>query len=173
MDEKLFYPLYKDFDKKFFRRLKFAVKNKYEFLGNDDEKSQFFTDLVVLQLIKDYRKHLEIVDKNLSINTSIERINEETKHINFDFDTSWVSFKHEQEIINLAKKMPVKKFVLDGTVQGFNEFVLRYLFSIWLVDWQGPLYAILKYIENKKTIELKELNKILKLWDFTKIFKEY
>lgn len=173
MNENLFYPLYKDFDKKFFRKLKEATKNKYEFIGDDREKEKFLKDLIVLQLIKNYRKHLQVIDEYLLRQTDLLEINKQTRNLDFEFDTTWVTFKVEQELVDLARGLKTTELTLIGNDENYDEFVLRYLLSIWLVDWQGPLYAILKYIENKKTIEIKELNKILKLWDFTEIFKDY
>ena len=43
--------------------------------------------------------------------------------------------------------------------------------SIWLVDWAGPCFAILKVTEDG-IFDLKKCNEILTLWDFTGIFSK-
>ena len=59
-----------------------------------------------------------------------------------------------------------------GTDEEFNEFALRYLISIWLIDWEGPLYVLLQ-LTKKGIVNLHELNDVLSMWDFTKIFDNY
>ena len=173
MDENFFYPLYKEFDNAFFSKLKVAVVKGVEFRGDDKEKERFIKDLLVLQLIQDYRKHLKIVYKSMyGSDVNISKINQATDRLNFDFDTSWAVFKVEQELVKMGKNLLKHDLKLEGSNRRFNEFILRYLISVWLVDWIGPLYAILKMIEtNKYILNLREVNKLLALWDFTRIFK--
>lgn len=171
MRDEYFYPLYEQLDKDFFNKLKFAVKEGFAFRGSDEDKQKFVKDLLVLQLIKDYRKHLRIIWKYFDRDVDVAAINREASAINFGFDASWVFFKAEKELILLGKKLTKMDLKFEGSDKKFNEFVLRYLISIWLVDWSGPLYVILKKIEEDEGIvDLRELNKILSLWDFTGIF---
>jgi hypothetical protein len=171
MMDKYFYPLYEKFDKDFFNKLKLAVQSDFAFHGGQSDKGKFVKDLLILQLIKDYRKHLKIICKHLDKKTDINLINGGTSKINFSFDTSWVDFKIEKEMISMAKRLKNADLTFKGSDKKFNEFVLRYLLTIWLADWIGPLYAILKKTENDKYIfDLRELNKLLSLWDFTGIF---
>ena len=75
----------------------------------------------------------------------------------------------DKEMGRLAKKLFSSPLKIIGSARQFDEFVLRYLISIWLVDWEGPLYALLQSTKNGKA-NLNELNTILALWDFKKIF---
>ena len=173
LSQKFFYPLYHNFDQKLFLKLKKAVKNKYEFIGSEKDKIFFIQCLFYYQLLnKNYRQQLKIIYKNLEPKTNLAEINQLTKKTTFKKDFSWVNWKTEKEMIKLVNKFwKDKKIKLIGTNQQFNEFILKYLVSIWLVDWSAPLYALL--IETKKgTINLKNCNKILSYWDFTDIFNK-
>jgi hypothetical protein len=173
MKYEYFYPLYEQFDKDFFNKLKLAAAGNFVFSGTQEDKQNFLKDLLILQLIKDYRKHLKIVFKYLDIKTDIEKINHDASKINFGFNTSWAKSKVEKELVAMGKKLIKAEIRLEGSDKKFNEFILRYLVSIWLVDWTGPLYAILKKLENDQYIlDLREMNKILALWDFTGIFNK-
>ena len=173
MKQELFYPLYEDFDKKFFEKLKIAVDEKYEFVGSDNDKIFFTKCLFYYQLlVKDYRKLLEILYENLSEKTNIRHINEIVKTTAFDSDSSWLTWKSEREMVDLVEVFYESDVKIVGTDKQFDEFVLRYLVSVWLVDWQGPLYASL-ILTKDKVINLSEINKVLSLWDFTRIFKDY
>ncbi len=172
LSQKFFYPLYYDFDKRLFLKLKKGVKNKYQFIGTKKDKIFFIQCIFYYQLLnKDYRQQLKIISKNLKLKTDISNINKSIKNINFKKDFSWVVWKYEKEMAELASKFwKNRKIKLIGTDKQFNEFILRYLISIWLIDWSAPLYALL--IETKSgTINLKNCNKILSYWDFTNIFK--
>jgi len=171
MKDEYFYPLYEQFDKDIFNSLKMAVKEGYSFSGDQKNKEKFFKDLILLQLVKDYRKHLKILVKYFGRDTELAKINAAALKVNFTFDKSWAVFKAEKELITMAKEFEKQALTFEGSNKKFDEFVLRYLISIWLADWTGPLYAILKKIKNDNyTIDLRELNKILNLWDFTGIF---
>ena len=174
ISQKFFYPLYKDFEKKHFAKLLDAVKKKYEFVGGKDDKIFFIKSLLYYQLItKDYRKILVILDKHLSPRTDIAKINSLIKQTRFETDLSWVKWLYEKEMIKLVNKLwRSKDMKIIGSSSQFNEFILRYLISIWLVDWAGPCFAVLK-LNEKRILDLKKANKILSLWDFTKIFASY
>lgn len=171
ISQKFFYPLYKDFEKKHFARLLDAVKKKYEFIGRKDDKIFFIKSLLYYQLItKDYRKILVILDRHLLPRTDIAKINDLIKQTKFETDLSWVIWRYEKEMIKLVKKLWQRKNMeIVGNDSQFNEFILRYLVSIWLVDWAGPCFAILKITEGG-VLDLEKANKVLSLWDFTKIF---
>ena len=169
MKQGYFYPLYKPFDRQLFKKLQKAVKEKYKFTGNTKEKTFFIKCLFYYQLIRDYRAPLIIINKNLKKSTSLTKINQETKKVDFTLDLSWVNFKHEKEMVKYAQEFSKAKIKIIGTDPEFDEFVLRYLVSIWLADWQGPLFAMLQATKDK-TVNLKTLNKLLELWDFTNIF---
>lgn len=169
LTQKFFYPLYKSFDTNFFASLQKAIKDKYSFIGDDRDKVFFAKSLLCLQMIKDYRAPLRTIKKNLAKKTDLKNINADIEASKFELDYSWAVWGHEKEMGRLAKKLLGSNLKIVGTDKEFDEFVLRYLISIWLVDWEGPLYALLVSTKNGKA-DLKEMNKILALWDFTKIF---
>ena len=172
--QRFFYPLYHIFDENLFANTLEAVKNKYEFIGSKEEKIFLIKSLFYYQLItKDYRKLLRILNKNLAQKTDIRKINNLVRKTEFKKDLSWVIWLFEKEMIKLVNKFwQSKNLKFMGNDAQFNEFILRYLISIWLVDWAGPCFATLKASENG-VINLKECNEILFLWDFTKIFANY
>ena len=171
ISQKFFYPLYYDFDKKFFNKLNKGVKEKQSLVGSGEDKIFFIKSLFYYQLInKEYRKSLEIIHDNLTPKTDIKKINKLIKTIEFKEDLSWVNWLNEKEMIKLVKKFwRHKKIKIIGTNKQFDEFVLRYLISVWLVDWGAPLFALLQSTKDG-IINLKECNQILSFWDFTKIF---
>lgn len=170
--QNFFYPLIDTFDKNFFASLKKAVKGKYNFVGTDTEKAFFVKSLLCFQMLKDYRAPLRAINDNLTKKTSLIIINDAIKSSKFVIDYSWAVWTRDKDMGRLAKKLFSSPLKIVGTDKEFDEFVLRYLISIWLVDWEGPLYALLQSTKNGKA-NLNELNKILALWDFTKIFASY
>lgn len=179
LTQKFFYPLYDTFDENFFASLKEAVKLRYEFVGDNDEKVFFVKSLLCFQMLKDYRVPLHPIQDNLTKKTNLKAINDALKSQGFsaggslaDKLLSVFQWKRDKEMGRLAKKFFKANVKIIGTSDQFNEFVLRYLISIWLVDWEGPLYAVLQSTKDG-TVRLKELNDILALWDFTKIFASY
>ncbi len=174
LSQKFFYPLYHTFEQKLFVKLLGAVKKNYKFIGSDEEKIFFVKTLFYYQLInKDYRKHLHIIYRNLSPKTNIGKINELTRKIEFEKDLSWITWLFEKDMVKLVNKFWCrKKIKFVGNDAQFNEFILRYLVSIWLVGWAGPLYALLIATRDEE-MDFKECNKILSLWDFTGVFKNY
>lgn len=171
LNESIFYPLYDDFDKDFFEKLKIAIKNKYSFKGDSEEKEYFIKTLLCLQMLKDYRAPLEAIAQNIQEEIDLKTINDQIRSKDYAIDSSWAVWKRDKIMGELAKKLYDSEIKIVGTDEGFDEFVLRYLVSIWLVDWEGPLYAILQLTKSGK-INLRELNGLLKLWDFTRLFDE-
>jgi len=170
MQEKHFYPLYKQFDRKFFGKLRLAIKNNYKFTGDQEDKRLFVKYLIYYQLnSKDYRQNLKIVNKQLKPITDIKKINRWIEKVKFNKDTSWAIFSIDKDLIKLAKKFYRSKTKLISAGKDYNEFILRYLVSLWLAGWQAPLYPLLIEMQTGK-IDLKKLNKILSLFDLTKIF---
>ena len=172
LTQKFFYPLYKQFEKDFFASLLNAINENYSFIGNEEDKVFFVKCLLCLQMIKDYRAPLESIKENLSKKTDLKIINDAIKSKEFIIDYSWAVWTHEKEMGRLAKNLFSSPLEIIGTNEEFNEFVLRYLISIWLVDWEGPLYALLQSTKDGK-VNLDELNTIISLWDFIKIFASY
>ena len=170
--QKFFYPLIDEFDRNFFASLQKAVKERYIFVGDDDEKVFFAKSILCFQMLKDYRAPLYAINDNLAKKTSLKAINDIIKSKEFVIDYSWAVWTRDKDMGRLAKKLFSSPLEIIGTNEEFNEFVLRYLISIWLVDWEGPLYALLQSTKDGK-VNLDELNKILSLWDFTKIFASY
>lgn len=170
--QKFFYPLIDEFDRIFFASLQKAVKEQYTFVGDDDEKVFFVKSLLCFQMLKDYRTPLYAINDNLTKKTSLKTINDAIRSKEFIIDYSWAVWTRDKDMGRLAKKLFSSPLEIVGTNEEFNEFVLRYLISIWLVDWEGPLYALLQSTKDGKA-NLDELNKILSLWDFTKIFASY
>jgi len=170
--QKLFYPLIDAFDRNFFANLKKAVKGKYTFVGDDNERVVFVKSILCFQILKDYRAPYRAINDNLMKKTNLKIINDAIKQKEFVIDYSWAVWRRDKKMGQLAKKLFNSPLKIIGSAQEFDEFVLRYLISIWLVDWEGPLYALLKSTQDGKA-NLGELNKILALWDFTKIFASY
>lgn len=160
------------FDRIFFVSLKKAIKDKYSFVGSNAEKVFFVKSLLCFQMIKDYRAPLRAINDNLTKKTDLKVINDTISSNGFVIDYSWAVWTRDKEMGRLAKKLFSSPLKIVSTDKEFDEFVLRYLISIWLVDWEGPLYALLQSTKSGKA-NLSELNKILDLWDFTKIFASY
>ena len=171
ISQKFFYPLYYYFDKKFFRKLNKAVREEYTFFGSEEDKVFFVKSLFYYQLInKKYRKSLKIIDDHLKPQTDIKKINQLIRLTEFKEDLSWVNWLNEKEMIKLVKKFWKRKQIkIVGTDKQFDEFILRYLISVWLVDWAAPLFALLRSTKDR-VIDLEECNQIISFWDFTKIF---
>ena len=172
LTQNFFYPLIDEFDRSFFANLQKAVKERYTFVGDDKEKVFFVKSLLCFQMLKNYRAPLYAINDNLTKKTSLKSINDIIRSKEFVIDYSWAVWTRDKDMGRLAKKLFSSPFKIVGTDEEFNEFVLRYLISIWLVDWEGPLYALLQSTKDGKA-NLSELNKILSLWDFTKIFASY
>ena len=51
------------------------------------------------------------------------------------------------------------------------EFILRFSLSQLLSDLRSPMLAIILEIDEKDSISIAKLNKMLDAWDYTKIFK--
>lgn len=170
--QKFFYPLIDAFDRDFFASLRKAVKDRYTFVGDNTEKVFFVKSLLCFQMLKDYRTPLRTINDNLTKKADLKAINDAIRAKEFIIDYSWAIWARDKEMGRLAKKLSNSPLKIIGSDRQFDEFVSRYLISIWLVDWEGPLYALLQSTENGKA-NLNELNKILALWDFTKIFASY
>lgn len=170
--QELFYPLIDNFDKSFFTSLQKAVKDKYTFMWDLDEKIFFLKWLLCFQMLKDYRTPLYAIKDNLGENTDIKVINDIIKSKAFTIDYSWAVWNRDKDMGELVKRIFNSPLDIIGTNGEFNEFVLRYLISIWLVDWEWPLYALLQLTKGGEA-NLDKMNKILSLWDFTKIFASY
>jgi hypothetical protein len=170
--QNLFYPLIDKSDRNLFANLQKAIKGKYSFIGTKAEKVFFIKSLLCLQMLKDYRAPLRAINDHLSEKTDLKVINDAVKSNKFVIDYSWAVWTRDKEMGRLAKKLFKSPLKIIGTDREFDEFVLRYLVSIWLVAWEGPLYALLQSTKNGR-VDLKELNKIMSLWDFTKIFVSY
>lgn len=169
---KFFYPLIDTFDRDFFASIKKAAKGQYTFIGDNAEKVFFLKSFLCFQMLKDYRAPLRAVNDNLTKKASLKTINDAIRSKEFIIDYSWAVWARDKEMGRLAKKLFSSPLKIIGSDRQFDEFVLRYLISIWLADWEGSLYALLQSTKNGKA-NLHELNKILALWDFTKIFVSY
>lgn len=170
--EELIYPLVDEFDRKFFNTLKIGIVNKYRFAGDIEDRKYFFKSLLCFQLIKDYRAPLIILSKYISESTELALVNKELKDLNFQLDFSWMVWKRDKMMGESLRQFFDKDIEIVGTDKEYDEFVLRYLVSIWLVDWEGPLFVIANLVE-QGGVNLSELNKVLDMWDFTKLFKVY
>jgi len=170
--QKIFYPLTSQLGRNFFANLKKAVKNHYTFIGNNTEKVFFVKSLLCFQMLKDYKTPIRPIYDNLTKKTDLKIINNAVKTNKFIFDYSWAVWVYEKEMGQLAKKLLNSPLKIISTNKQFDEFVLRYLITVWLADWEGPLYALLQSTKNGRA-NLKELNKVLSLYDFTKIFAHY
>ena len=86
LNQEFFYPLFGWFDKDFFRNLQKAVKEKYRFIGDNDDKIFFLKSLLCFQMIKNYRIPLYAVRKYLKSETDLEKLNKEIKSMDFKID---------------------------------------------------------------------------------------
>lgn len=170
LDQELFYPLYKDFDKEFFNHLLTAVREQYMFIGDEKDKEYFVKCLLCFQMNRGYRAPLEIIRAHLTEKTELKIINAAVKSNNFAIEYSWATWLYDKEMGHFAESVFKSPLKIIGSDADFNEFVLRYLISIWLVSWEGALYALLRLTKDGDA-NLKEMNKVLALWDFTKIFQ--
>jgi hypothetical protein len=173
IDKNLFYPLYKEFDKEFFKSLLVGIEKKYSFIGSAEEKSIFFKNLLILQMLKDYRSPILAIKEGLKQETEIKSLNQIIESQNYRLDYSWANWGHEKEMGRFAEDLISNTLTLKGNQEQYDELVLRYLLSIWLVDWEGPLYALLKITHRGGEHTIEDLIRILELWDFTGIFKGY
>ncbi|MFA4931273.1 MAG: hypothetical protein WC570_05420 [Patescibacteria group bacterium] len=167
-----YYPLLDDFDRRFFTKLQIAIKNKYRFVGNRDEKDFFVRSLLCLQVIRNYREPLKIISKQLQPDTEISIINDKIKNLKPTINYSWAVWDRDKQIGKISKKLFKSSLEIVGSEKDFDEFTLRYLVSIWLTAWEGPLYALLLSCQTGQA-DLKEMIAILKPWDFTEIFSTY
>jgi hypothetical protein len=71
-----------------------------------------------------------------------------------------------QGMLSLERK-PV---TFIGTGQEAMEFLLRFLLSQTTGEWLGALHAVVRKCSGFQTVKLSELNRILTVWDYTRLF---
>jgi len=103
---------------------------------------------------------------------SITQLLAKGKEINIPrgVDESWAIFTQDKRICELLDKFADMEIIFIGTTAEKLEFVKKYMLTQLLQDWRGPkLVVVIEAIECKQ-VNISELNKLLSLWDFTKIF---
>ena len=171
------YPLYKPFDKKVFKLLVELGHGKInpKIIGTKKEISEFIKLLIVTQKMKKYRIFRDIVLKNIQRKEIIDTkylIGEgKTLKIPKGIDKSWAIFRQDQGLCILIDKLVKSKVEYAGNKNDIIEFISRYLLTQLLQDWRGPKMMVVKESIKSGKVSLKKINKLLRHWDFTGIFK--
>lgn len=170
------YPLYKPVDRAMFRIITKAASksSRMVVLGLRNDYDVFLKLLIVSSKAKDWRAFIEPVvraiqksELNLPSLIAIGR----KLHIRKGVDRSWAVFKQDQRLCLLLDRFRVKKIRYSGTKKEFVEFILRFLLSELLQDWRGPKMMVVIESLKGKSISMRRLNRLLRQWDFTGVFK--
>lgn len=170
------YPLYKKSDVVTYSILRELGKSKKypKFVGSKTEMDEFVKLLITSQKVKDYRKLRDALLRKFRTRTvklvDVLFGNKGIKIIK-GTDSSWVIFQQDRRICELIDDFYASKIEFEGNAEEITEFVIRFLLSQLLQDWRGPLMAVLINCMKNKRIKVRGLNNLLKLWDYTKIFK--
>jgi len=172
------YPLYKESD-----RLAYSVleklgrsKNYPKLVGTEENIKSFLKLLLISQKMKDYRKFRGIVLSELKKNevdeVDIPKILDQGKTIEITrgVDKSWAVFIQDNRICELIDEFNDSNTEFQGSNDKTVEFIVRFLLSQLLQDWRGPLMAVLLQCLEFENVRVSELNELLKIWDYTKIF---
>lgn len=170
------YPLYKEIDFVAYSILEKIGKSKEypKIIGSKSEINDFIKLLVVSQKLKDYRRLRDIVLSRLGgEKLDVPMILSESRDIKIieGVDESWAIFQQDKRICELIDNFYKSKIEFEGNDTEIIEFIIRFILSQLLQDWRGPLMAILLGFLSNKNIRVGELNNLLKIWDYTKIFK--
>ncbi|MBU0460723.1 MAG: hypothetical protein KJ597_01995 [Nanoarchaeota archaeon] len=169
------YPLYKESDKVVYVLLEKLGKSKSypKLLGSKDEIDGFLKLLILSQKMKDYRKFRDIALKEFKKKeANIPNILNESKNLEIlrGIDKSWAIFIQDKRLCELMDNFQDAKIRFIGTNGEVSEFFVRFLLSQLLQDWRGPLMAVILECLQDKKVKLSNLNNLLEIWDYTKIF---
>lgn len=169
------YPLYKESDKVLYSFLEKCGKSKNypELVGSKNEINAFLKLLILSQKMKDYRKFRDITlneFKKDKVNLSKVINKSKSLEISRGIDKSWAIFLQDKRLCELFDNFQDAKIEFQGTNDKIGEFVVRFLLSQLLQDWRGPLMAVLLECLESKKVKVSKLNKLLKIWDYTKVF---
>ena len=171
-----FYPLYKEEDKRAYDALvDVAHRNNYPTLiGTESGLNEFLRLMVYSGKVKDYRRMRDSIIENVQkgiINTPELARKAKAMEIPRGVDTSWAIFTQDKRICELLDEFTDATIMFVGTRGEKVEFIKRYMLTQLLQDWRGPKLAVVIESLRKKQVQVSALNKLLKLWDFTDIFK--
>ncbi len=170
------YPLYKESDKTTYALLeKLGKSRKYpKLVGSKEEINAFLKLLVLSQKMKDYRLFRDIaLNEFKKREANIPKILSESKNLEIPrgIDESWVILLQDKKLCELMDTFQDDKIEFIGDNNQIGEFFVRFLLSQLLQDWRGPLMAVILECLEDKTIRILKLNHLLKIWDYTEIFK--
>jgi len=175
-NQRYFYPLYKEQDKKLFDLLIDSVhKNKLpETKGGEEDLISFVKLLISSQKMKDYRKFWdELIESYQSGRLDLNHLNDfgNKLEITKGVDESWAIFHQDKEICNEIDR--VAELDIDRLInfEMTGEFITRFLLTQLLFDWRGPLLATCLTIAESNEINFANLNEILKTWDLAEIWE--
>lgn len=175
-NQRYFYPLYKEQDKKLFDLLIDSVhKNKFpEIKGGEQDLISFVKLLISSQKMKDYRKFWdELIESYQSGLLDLNHLNDfgNKLEITKGVDESWAVFHQDKEICNEIDRIVELNIqrIINPNLAG--EFITRFLLTQLLFDWRGPLLATCLTIAESGEINFGHLNEILKTWDLAEIWK--
>lgn len=169
------YPLYKESDKTTYALLeKWGKSQKYPGLvGSQEEINTFLKRLILSQKMKDYRKFRDIaLTEFKKKEANIPLLLKQSKNLEIPrgIDKSWAIFLQDKRLCELMDQFQDATVEFIGTNDRISEFVVRFLLTQLLLDWRGPLMAVLLECLEDKEIKIKRLNNFLKKWDYTTIF---
>lgn len=176
-NQRYFYPLYKEQDKKLFDLLiNSANKNKFpEIKGGAEDLTTFVKLLISSQKMKDYRKFWdELINSYQSFVFDLDHLNDFGNKIEVikGVDKSWAIFHQDKEICNEIDRVAELHIDRLTNSEMASEFITRFLLTQLLFDWRGPLLATCITIAESNEIDFANLNEILKTWDLTSVWSK-
>lgn len=169
------YPLYEEWDRRYYKLIEKLAKNKKypKIIGEQEDINIFLKTMIRAQKMKDWRTFFEIIQDDFKKETfNIKRINGKSKHLEIPKGIEdWVIFDSDKRICELNDKIGEQKIAFEGNEKEIFEFILRFIGSQFLFNWQTPLMAVFLEIEEKERVRVNKLNDLLKIWDYTKIFE--
>jgi hypothetical protein len=171
------YPLYKDSDRIAYSLFENIGKSgKYpEIIGTESEVNDFLKLMIVSQKSKNYRQFRDIaIEEIKSGRIDVPALLEKGKNLEYvkGVDESWAIFQQDKRICELIDAFYDAKIKFEGKNREIAEFIIRFFLSQLLQDWRGPKMAVVLECLNDKKVKVSKLNKLLKIWDYTKIFKK-
>lgn len=170
------YPLYEAADRLAYSTLeKIGKSQSYpKLIGSAGEINEFLTLLILSQKMKEYRIFRDITLGEFEKDrVDIPNILDEGKSLQIPrgVDESWAVFTQDKRLCELTDHFRDSRTEFQGTNDEIVEFVIRFLLSQLLMDWRGPLMAVLLECTKKHNVQISKLNDLLKNWDHTGIFK--
>ena len=168
------YPLYRKFDEELYKKIeKLAKSKKYpKITGTQKDIDIFLKTMTRAQKMDHWRLFFEIIYDDLDNDVfNIKGINQKARNLEIkEGIPEWATLGHQKRMCLLNDKIGKQNISFIGTEEEIFEFILRFILSQLLISWETPLLAIFLEIEGEKRINVKKLNDLLKIWDYTKIF---